>query len=299
MGVSIGTAGITCAYVGSSPLSAIYVWDTKVRPTITEAIIDWMLIWWGWSWWRSRCRGWGWGWAWWFLYCQWDTLLTWSYAVTIWAGGKGCVTWCCGTCGSWWNSTFNSIVAYWGWGWGWMMWVNTTCNWDCWGSWGGTGCGGVPGCGCDWQWNRGGLGNARGGGWWWGIGWYWGIAASSTGYRGWCGWDACCLDISGTSVWYASWWWGGGCCGGLSCGWWEGGWYRTEWCSATCYGSWGGWGWCTGCCSCCMKWGDGCQWVFIARYPKTCWYNITWGTKYECNWYCIHCFTSDWTLTVN
>jgi hypothetical protein len=39
--------------------------------------------------------------------------------------------------------------------------------------------------------------------------------------------------------------------------------------------------------------------VFILRYPTSAWYNMTWGCKYTCWNYTIHCFTSDWTLTVN
>jgi hypothetical protein len=37
----------------------------------------------------------------------------------------------------------------------------------------------------------------------------------------------------------------------------------------------------------------------MVRYPTACNYNITWWNKYT-DWnYTIHCFISDWTLTIN
>lgn len=76
-------------------------------------------------------------------------------------------------------------------------------------------------------------------------------------------------------------------------------WWGWAWWRARCHAWWWGWAWCTASSLCCLAWWNWCQWVFIARYPANCWYNISWWCKYECNWYCIHCFTQDWTLTVN
>lgn len=65
----------------------------------------------------------------------------------------------------------------------------------------------------------------------------------------------------------------------------------SRWCDATYYWWWGWWGSNT-------YWWNWCQWIFIIRYPTACNYCISWGTKYTCWDYTIHCFTSSWPLTV-
>lgn len=303
MGVSIGTADITCAYVGSSPLSAIYVWDTKVRPTIVEAYIDFLLIW-GWGWGGNY---WGWGGAGWVIQCSNYLICTWSYNVEIGEGWISCVSWD-GVWHNGWNSLFDSNIAYWGWGGaGSTVWA----NWRSWGSWGGGAMGSRTknpwawGSGCAWQWNNGGSWHKCSGTW--GGGWAWAAGGNAPCRKPWNWGNGIQSDISGEMLWYA---WGGGwldqytwnCIGVGGCGWgWNGLFYA---CSAAQKNAtnasyyWGGGGatidsYNTGNC-----YSRGCQWIFIARYPASCWYNITWGTKYECNWYCIHCFTSNGTLTV-
>lgn len=275
----------------------VNVWDCKVWPT--QATVERLLVWWGWAWGRSRYRaGWGWG-AWWVVSCQCDTLpVGTSCCVVIWAWWKWCNTLYTWACQSWKNSCFWSHVAYWGW-WGWGMCSCTiACTWAAgWSWWWGAWCTGGASwwAACSWQWNCGGKWCA----WWWGGWWVCGAWTNATclccawkwwnwasfhwiSYGAW-GWGWAC-NLSGT--WWDCWWWDGWC-------------YRTAWCPATsCWSGWW-WGWYTTCSSCCFKWWDGADGIFAVAYPSSCPYCITWWCKYECNWYCIHCFTSNGTLTIN
>lgn len=258
--------------------------------------VDFLLVAWGWGWWywgwwyRS---GWGW-WAWWLIYCTkyqiWDID---TASITIWAGWWGGA--------NWWNSVFCStlfnIVSCWWWAWGSMCarwcswgswwWGGSSYYWDCyWWSW------------VAWQWN-----------WWW-TGWWdensWGWGWASWGwwggvnYQSWGWWWWCQLNISWTNTWYSwGWGWWAGCVYAWGdsrwrwANWWWNWWRWWWWWSATTYWSWWGWG------SASSGWGSWCQWIFIMRYNKNCWYDISWWCKYECWDYCIHCFTSNWTLTFN
>lgn len=276
-------------------IDKIYVWTKQVRPVV--AIIDFILAWgWG-AWGRSNFRSWGWWWAGWLIHCELHELLSWSYCVVIWAWGTWSNTQYLAACWSGGDSCFGDIVAYWGWG-GWGQYACSTGSaWASWWSWwGSSACNTTRAVGCDWQWNMGwGWCQCR---WWWGW-WYccaWNNATSSWNY-GWSWWCWYYSEISWVGVRYSS---GGSgwylCTTAAVC--WGWAWWacRVNWWNATTYWSWWGWAWCTNSSSVCCKWWDWCQWVFIVRYPTACWYHITWWTKYECNWYCIHCFTSDWTL---
>ena len=272
----------------------VYIWPTEIRPNIPT--IDFLLVAWGWAWGRGLCRAWGWGGAWWVIYCQDLEMCKWNYAVVVWAWatwGNTTAQWA-----NWCNSCFDSYVAYW-WGWGWGMSSSTSgCVWKDWGSgWGWAGCCKVAGVGCTWQWNGWWCWGTCS--WWWG-GWYcvvWG--AWTTARAWWIWWCWFNSNISGDTVWYSNWgsWWG--------CTWWAATygwgkwwWSSTAWSDATTYWSWW-WGWGCNTWGSCTSWGSGCQWIFIARYPCTKNFNISWWCKYLCNWYCIHCFTSNWTLTIS
>jgi len=261
-------------------------------------VADYLLVWWWWAGWRWWCcwGGWWW-WGGWIVYCQNEAIPSWSYCVSIWAWWVGCAT--CWQPLWWWNSSFGNVVAYWWWGW-WAMFA--ACWWLRWQEWGSSWWGAwYPNNYCHvyhswqwvmWQWSPWATNCWKT--WWWGW-WYWGAWFRSSPAALWGAWLE--TDISWTSYRYSSWWNGALC---ASCAWncwWGGSWAACcAWCNATTYWSWWWWGsWLTSC----RKWGNWCQWIFILRYPSSCWYDVTWGTKYECNWYCIHCFTSNWTLTIN
>lgn len=276
-------------------------WYTAQCIITCQAILDFLLVWWWWAGWRARCRAWWWGGAWWLLYCTNFSVLKWSYPIVIWAWWTADVAQYDWSCWSWWNSTALWLTAYW---WGWGGWMNTYSSWNAWASWWSwwwaSWCSTVCSSACSWQWNiwwawcltRG---------WWWGWAWWaWCNAACWWNYYGWAWWDWCCLDIAWEYYWYsAGWWWGWCTWVSMSCWWWCWWNYRVAWYAAACYWSGWWWGWCTACSSCCISWWNWYQWVFIISYPSWCWYTITWWTKYLCNWKCIHCFTTDWTLVVN
>lgn len=270
--------------------------------TITATTVDWWFtatcsvvnakMWWfllvGWGWWGWRIWG-GW-WAWWFIECKSFILNPASYNVVIWSGwmraNSQMTTWC-----NWWNSCFGSIVAYWWWGWAsTCSWAQIWCNWWSWG-WGAWWCCG-GGSWCSWQWNNWGNSLYVFSWWWWGWAWeIWGEGNCPWTYpHWWKWWDWKCSCISGELCWYAWWWgWGNGtwCCSVNGwCWWWWNWWYYN--CDAlmnATYYWWGWWSWKQGYAWC------GCQWIFIFAYPNNSWINVSWGTIYECNWYCIHCFT--------
>lgn len=278
----------------------------EVSPVI-EYDVDFLLVWgWGaggrWYW-----SGAWWGWAWGVMYCLWETVCSWNYNIVIWDWGIWRADKCIWEEVSWCNSQFGNWVAYWGWGWGGKQTSYLGCYWWDWWSWGGgsASCAWLIhwGCWCLWQGNSGGnwyISLSWAWGWW---GWYWwawcnGICCSlSMNSYWWDWWDWLTSSISWQSVIYAAWWgWGGKCWGGNStwggCGRWGG---NDNWYDAICYWSWWGGGY-TLCSSYCCKWWDWYQWIFILRYPSSCGYNISWGCKYECSGYCIHCFTEDGTL---
>ena len=276
-------------YLWDTPVKEVYLWDTKIRPV--GMYIDFLLIAWGWGWgWYASspfCL-WGWGWAWGVINCESYMIQQGNYTVMIWAGGawQGYRTpWCNGG-----DSVFDTFTAYWWW-WGWWRWAAKAG-----GSWGGWSYGSYYSAGwagCTWQWNNGGSWVTNY--WGWGWGWYWAVGWNAY-YESNYFWGTWWIGILTCITWKEecfAWGWGWGWRGSpwiWQYGWGCGGWSNR---SATTCGSWGGgnpwtWGW--------WNWACG---VFIVRYPSSAWYNITWGTKYLCNWYCIHCFTSNWTLTVN
>ena len=302
--VYIWTSPLKCAYVWTTAVKCIYVWTTKVRPT--DKFVDYLLIWGGGGWGRAYNQtsthfAWGGG-AWGAILCEGYCLNKWNYCVVIWAWGAVSTTcWCNG-----WSSCFWTVVAY-GWGWGWGCCWTKACGRDGWSwgwaAWGGTYCACV-GKGCAWQGCDGGRWVCttcyKSWGWGWGSRWVWGNATSDG-----CCWGNgglwICTDISWAYQCFA-WGWGGGGrlnAWGKGCYWGWNGWYygAVKWCAATTCWS-GGWG---GSCATCG--GAWACWVFIIRYK--CWeYTMTWGNcKYACNigWtcYCIHCFTSNGTLTVS
>lgn len=256
-----GGASTTCEVIHSIPM-----------------YIDFLLVAWGWWWW-SWCAdyyNWPWGWwAGWVIQCCWY-LLPWDINVVIWSW------WAANT--NWWNSCFWDIVAC-----GWWRWWNYGVkwwNWWSWGWWANWWWGYWEWI--EWQWWRWWI--ASNAWWWWGwasaVWWSWDAYC-----RWWYGWDWIFNDFSWDNYMYAWWGWGYWYCWRWA--WWNG-WWWAWWCvyvgaaNASYYWWWWGWNW--------WCW---YQWIFIARYPTACWYNITWWCKYICDNYTIHCFTSDWTLTVN
>ena len=328
--VYIWTSKLKCAYVWTTPVKCIYVWTTKVRP-MGVACLCLYLVWGGGSWWAwtcSWCCFWWWGWAWWVREISNACFTPWTYNITVWEWGWKCsfvsVDWCwcwCPSCISW--NWINYCVC----GWGCGAWI-TCCSWYSrkqqltWASWwsGGWGL-----CGRSWGSHI----------WCWcGHGWWCWQTCSSWMRYGWGGWWAWAAgksvsDTSAKPVWWiwvnttffwasmciAGGWWGGNTnsctpnCSwnGSSCVSWTYWWWRWSgcnccWCPATCY--WWGWWWSWRSTSAAIcPWGAGYQWIVGIRYPASCNYNITWGTKYSCTiggtTYCIHCFTSNGTLTVS
>lgn len=278
-----------------------YVWDGSC--TITVTTVDWsytatcsvtcvskrkvcFLLVWGWGW--GSQYYWWWGWAWWVIQCTNYEMNAWSYSVVI--GAWWC--WIGSYCdwNDWWNSTFNWLTAY-GW-WGWWWYSNRPWhNWWSWGwwwylyatwwTW------------CSWQWHN----------WWWCTQnwswWGWGAWSAwcqwaSNYYWGyWWNWILSCIDW--TAKYYSPWWsWHSWYNYSQS---WNSTWWAASWAqassNATCYWWWGWW---VPYSASYWQWKAG---IFILAYPSSCWYSITWGTKYLCNWNCIHCFTWNGTLTIS
>ena len=282
--------------------------------------IDILVVWWGAAWWStgatlsSAWGGWGWGAV---IETKFMVEVWCSYCAKVWAWGvpicyaSNCCTW-----NQWCSSSFWNIVAIW-WGAGgqdfcgsanYAWWLpNRWCNW----AWGGgatyrnTCCMSIS-----WYWLawwKGGTGascRSWWGGWaggdgsaWWGLSnanwWIWissDISWETQRYGWWGGWGSKCA--SATYIGHGMCWgWDGWCC----CNWCQ------PWCNATYYG-WGGWGAWQGNCAGYYTWWRWCQWIVIVRYANdgSYWINSAtgWNTCYECNWYCIHCFTSDWTFTI-
>lgn len=256
---------------------------------IKEAYVEYIVVWWWW-WWGSMIQSWydcvwWWGWWWWDV-CAWCITLVWSTSITIWAWWA---SWC-----NWWDTTFWNIIAKW-----WCAWktnysASSNCKswWDSW-KW------------CVW-WN---LSNSvqYASSWWWGwwadwVWWSW----TATSYSNWWCWQWWNWWL--WKCWY--WWWGWGwmpvattCTtsyGWKWCCWWWDWWTynnnNSNWCPATKYWWWWWWGWCYNSQGVWWAW---CKWVVFVCYLISCWYDVTWWCKYTCWDYTIHCFTSDWTLTVN
>lgn len=246
-----------------------------------------LLVWW-WGWWnKGNWYVWGWWWGGWQVVFDNDFIIRrWKhYKIHIWCG------WWADT--DWWASVFDCCVALWWWWagrcwWNWW-WSNTTgcpewyiadysifaywwyhwwsVGWSqyVWGSWW-------------WWWACGNWGN----GWWNSNCWIW-----------WDWWCWFCSDIDWTSkaYWWGWWWWRRYYCAWSHAGtvnwWWA--WWNTNWWNATVYWWWGGW-WN----SSSWTWWCWCQWVFIIKYPKSCWLCITWAQcSYECNNNCIHIVTQN------
>lgn len=279
MWIYVWNSEIKNIYLWDTPVKEVYLWDTKIRPTTKELDVEYLLVAWGWAGVR-----WGWGWGW-IIYCQNGVVISpSSCCIVIWAWGTPQSL-------NWWDSYFGSMVACWWWGWNWCAWGSWW--WSLW----------VYGwCWIPWQWCDGWNSSWYSwGGWgWYSETWCKGSARATAG--DW--WEWLSSNISWANYVYSSWgWWASYCDCSSPRAWgewwtwaWNGGnWRRWGWTSATNYGWWWGGTWM------CNSGGAWCgkQWVFILRYPSSCWYNITWWTKYLCNWYCIHCFTSNWTLTVS
>ena len=245
------------------------------------AVVDFLLLWWWGGWWKNR---WWWWWAGWVIVWEKYALEKGSYPVTIWwwwiGSGLAC-NW------NWCSSCFVWFVALWWWHggtcccpwWDWASW------WWAWGKnsvvWKAQQCLYV-------QWNSWGAWNSY---WhWWGGWWFWGAwCCCSSGY----GWDGGIWYLT-SMTWHEecfAWWWWWAVCWIWQYWWWC--WYNKSMTPTTCW-SWWWWhcqvnnGW---------KWA---WWVLIIAYPSDCGYNISWATcSCVCNWVCVHCFTSSWTLTVS
>lgn len=262
--------------------SVLGSWDLEIKWWWEQVgYIDFLMVWWGWApsnivwYWYYP---WWWG-AWGFVECFCQAIYSKQYQVTIWQWGTTYPQrW------DWrWGDTIFYWIAYWGWNWGnyynaclfqnwwsWWGWYSSWWNW---------------GVGYSWQWCD----------WWkWNSAWWWGWWAWSAWCADWVWWAWKCSCMSWEMCWYA-WWWGGSPSGSGTTQWWCWWWWNWGcpcWCPATYYGWW--WGaWCS------VSW-NWYQWIVIIRYPKDWSYGFcdaSWGCKYECGWYCIHCFTTDWCFT--
>lgn len=282
----------------------IYIWV----PSVT---VDYLLVWW-WGWWgRSIKMPWWWGWGWGICRAIGKEIAKGTYSIVIWAWWAGNNTDTLAEMHSWCPSCFWDIVAYWWW-WGWP-WINScACSyrWADWWSW----WWGGAYCWCwtwwvwwynyrkEWEYRQWMIWGASYNSCWWWWGWWYCLAGGScsTSNYWWRWWCWLCWDISWAYSRYWWWWgWWGRCCVAQDLWWWNWWWCLADWCNAPYYW-WGGWWWGrTNLNTNCKKWGSWCQWIFILRYPTACWYSITWGTCYTCWDYTIHCFTSNWTLTIN
>ena len=234
-------------------------------PTWSDvAVVDFLLLWW-WGGWGGNCiTHWWWGGAWWVIIWKNYALSKGSYNVTIWSWWTN--AW------NWGNSCFEGYVALWWWGGG--TWCRTNCAWKNWASWG-------------WAW--------------WKIptvwiaqqclyvhgGWFWGDwCCCSSGY----GWDGGIWYLT-SMTWHEecfAWWWGGS-------NWWH--WMYWWWNSQSNASTCGSWWWGSNNGNYYYRWW---WWALIISYPSDCGYNISWANcSCVCNWVCVHCFTSNWTLTVN
>ena len=332
MSITVWVSEISCAYIWSTPLKEIYVWTTKVRPT--AAYINALIIWWWWGWWSgcsasSNCCSfpWWWWWAWWVIQLNCYEIWAWSYPIVVWYwwswASRSLYSWSNGGC-----SSFLWCIAYWGWGWGWWCpnnsykaccWASGWWAWYCWWAWQSI---------YSWQWHSwwekwcciaSCLSQ-----WWWGWGFCWAgtrwcvnvssypqMYCTNTGLW----WEWITIDIAWCQEPFAWWGWGSGnyyCCSTMwwGCCWWWTWLCMKDWtkrynytgayinkncicsynCNAdTCWSWWGSqerYSW---------KWW---WWIVVVWYP-TWSINASWWTVVTRNWYTIHCFTSNWTLTVN
>lgn len=247
-----------------------------------QALVEILLIWWGgWGWNSYRYNSGWWGWAWGVVYCDgflvdknWTSVTIWCWWTNNWSWGTSCL----------WE-----LIAYWGWNWG-----QYTSNWGNWASWWWSGTSDYSSpvwwTWCQW-WN---WGTANANVWWWGWGFCWNWCWGGN-WNGWL-WIVSCISWEEQCyAWGWGWWWGSPW---AWCYWgWWGWWYCGRWWDASSYWSWWGGGWYTNSSRSCAWW-YWCQWVLFVRYPASCWYSISgWDCCYECNWYCVHIFTSDWTLS--
>lgn len=251
------------------------------------AVVDFLLIWWWGGGWRCRCYNWWWGGAWQTVSMNKRALEVWTYPITIWAWWTQNV--------NWWDSCFDGIVALGGWAW----WC-TSNGWNGWNGWWAV----ANRNPWSWlhSWWKGCVVSGNGWRWWWWWGWAcwdWGNACCASNYMWWWVWwlwlCTCltwhyeCFAWGWGWKWYCWWQW---------CYWWgntTGGW--NWWNATTCWSWWWGWPSCSS--SSCRAW-SWAWWVLIIVYPSDCGYNISWANcSCVCNWVCVHCFTSSWTLTVS
>lgn len=284
--------------------ASVYVWTERVRPPVKDVYLDYLVVGAGWSWWNSNsiATPWWWGWAWWYVLCTNQFFNKWDYCICVWVSNQwaSCYCpwmnwWCSAICVVWVCRVAEASWWWWGgWGcrsseWVWCSWANGWW-WGCCCAWGS-----AYGF---WKWFAWWAGCGRS---WWGWGWPWwaGCQCSTFAYW-WSWWNWKGFEIYWTT--YCIWWWGGGwgCCSPWywKNWWWRWGYYASwtwvkNWCNATTY---------------CWAWGWGADgamgwlwtnWIVKIWYPANCGYTVSWGTKYECNGYCVHDFTSNSTLNVS
>lgn len=301
-----------------------------------DFMLVWWGGWWGWGFRISNTLvRWWWWWAWWVWENSGVWIKVWEYCIIVGAWGYKCEfetnsRWCWGPSRICWNWVNYAVCWWWEWWWAlrictgsWGTTIYQASFWWGWGSW------------WWWEWYSCSAIEVRGGEhmwcWLWNSWWCW--RCSSTSSRWWWGgwWAWWCWKPAVTAAWWFWWIWictnffgnvkciagWGNWSGNCACDWkmtndnsctsatyWGWCWANSTWTwwDATTYGWWWWWSW--------YPWSTGAkaggkwyQWIVWVRYPKSCNYNMTWWTKYACNiwWvcYCVHCFTSDWTLTVN
>ena len=272
----------------SLSLSCYYKCVDAIPTWSNIAIVDILLIGWWWGGWRSwnNSNFWWGGGAGDALDITKRAIEAWTYPVTIWAWWAQNV--------SWWASCFDWIVALWGGAWwstgAWCCWgnwwwaVSTWAVWvwnHNWGKW-------CANSSCGWYWG------------WWGGGsrWTWGDACMSGGSMyWWLGWLWLLTCITWHNECFAWGWWGRWYYGWQWCYWW---WDSTgSWAWGNGHTCWSWWWWApAGTSSSCKAW-SWAWWVLIIAYPSWCDYNITGANcSCTCNWVCVHCFTSNGTLTI-
>lgn len=266
--------------------------------------IDVLVVWWWWSGWWSKYinsrnwypNWWGWGWGWWVIEVLKGSFWNFygnSVCVQVWCASWWCNRWC--------DSYFGALKACWGWKWGrWRYsdpWEDGSTTWWSWWGWGT----------CPWSWNQ----------WCPWISWQWYAWADACPWQWawwgwwawwpaiWCNWGIWYLSCITWTPTYYGWGWGWGWHSSDACAWvwWCWWWWPWAYCwwvvnnKCGTYYWWWGWG------ATCDSWGwPWYQWIVIVRYPTDWSYWFTtatwWNCCVTCNWYKIHCFTSNWTFTI-
>lgn len=252
---------------------SVYVWDVLVSwwgsscPKVDVLVVWWWENWLGstywqssrWYYWRCGCNNHWYPWG--AILCEWyefSPYVAWAISVTVGRWEVKANKW--SHCAE--NSQFLDLIAY-----SWCGWASVN-NWQSCPRW--------ADVSFAFWWY-----------WWAWTAWWAGYVSWNTIYW-WTWWNWIQTDIDWTMrryAWWAWWWWQ------FSCQWsnysivlWQ------HWC-------WHDWCWWSGHPDSCY-W---CDWIVVVRYKTdwSCWFShATWGCKYTCWDYTIHCFTSSDTFCI-